>query len=197
MISSSATVSPLALVPESTRVWDFAQIRENAVLGESVVVGRGAYLGSGVIIGDGSKIQNYALVYEPAELGRGVFVGPGAILTNDKLPRSVMPDMQQKQSSEWSPVGVTVLDGASIGAGAICVAPVTIGQWAMVAAGAVVVVNVPDHALVAGNPARRIGWVGRMGARLRQSEFEIETWECPQSNDVFKPNGAGGLVLMR
>jgi UDP-2-acetamido-3-amino-2,3-dideoxy-glucuronate N-acetyltransferase len=105
-------------------------------------------------------------VYDPAAIGDGVFIGPGAILTNDRLPRAISPTGELKRADDWDPVGVTVETGASIGAGAVCVAPVRIGAWAMVAAGSVVVRDVPDHALVAGNPARQIGWVGRNGRRM-------------------------------
>jgi len=119
-----------------------------------------------VHVGDNCKIQNYALVYEPARLEDGVFIGPAAVLTNDTFPRAINPDGTPKSAHDWVPVGVTCLEGASIGARAVCVAPVTIGRWAMVAAGAVVVHDVPDFALVAGVPARRIKWVGRSGFPL-------------------------------
>ena len=113
--------------------------------------------------GDHCKLQNYALVYEPAVLSDGVFVGPAAVFTNDLFPRAITPDGTPKGAGDWEPVGVLVGRGASIGARAVCVAPVTIGDWALVAAGAVVVDDVPDYALVAGVPARQLGWVGRAG----------------------------------
>ena len=130
------------------------------------MIGRGAYVGTGVQIGDNVKLQNYALVYEPAELGDGVFVGPAAVLTNDHYPRSVDPEGNQKRGGDWEAVGVTVAEGASLGARSVCVAPVRIGRWAMVAAGAVVTKDVPDFGLVVGVPARRVGWVGRSGVKL-------------------------------
>ena len=100
-------------------------MREDAVLGENCVVGRGAYIGTGVQMGDNCKVQNYALVYEPAVLGDGVFIGPAVVLTNDTYPRAVNPDGSLKTAHDWEPVGVTIGDGASIGARAVCVAPVT------------------------------------------------------------------------
>lgn len=130
------------------------------------MIGRSAYIGPGVHIGAGCKLQNNALVYEPATLEDGVFVGPAAVITNDHRPRAVNPDMSPKTADDWESVGVTVRQGASIGAGAVCVAPVTIGRWAMVAAGSVVTRDVADFALVAGAPARQIGWVGPSGHRL-------------------------------
>lgn len=174
--AASADVDPSAVVGSGTRVWHLAQVREGARVGDDCIVGRGAYLGAGVVVGDRCKIQNDALVYEPAELGDGVFVGPAVVLTNDRTPRAVTPDGALKSAFDWSPVGVRVADGASIGARAVCVAPVTIGRWAMVAAGAVVTRDVPDHALVAGVPARRIGWVGRAGAPL---VADGDSFVCP------------------
>jgi acetyltransferase-like isoleucine patch superfamily enzyme len=153
-------------IGDGTQVWNLVQIREGACIGVECVIGRGAYIGTGVRLGDRCKIQNNALVYDPALLADGVFIGPGAILTNDRLPRAISPTGELKRADDWDPVGVTVETGASIGAGAVCVAPVRIGAWAMVAAGSVVVRDVPDHALVAGNPARQIGWVGRNGRRM-------------------------------
>lgn len=182
-IVESAEVSESAEVGDSSSVWHLAQVREGATLGSGCVVGRGAYVGPGVVIGDNCKLQNYALVYEPAVLEDGVFIGPAAVLTNDLYPRAVNPDGSLKGADDWQPVGVTCRTGASIGARAVCVAPVTIGRWALVAAGAVVVHDVPDFALVAGVPARRIHWVGPSGSRLERSG-ESE-WMCPRTGDRF------------
>lgn len=180
-VRPTAQVDESAVLGEGTTVWDLAQIREDARLGSGCVVGRGAYVGPGVRIGDRVKLQNHALVYEPAVLGDGVFVGPAAVLTNDRSPRSVDPQGRVKRGGDWEAVAVEVAEGASLGARSVCVAPVRIGRWAMVAAGAVVVRDVPDHALVAGVPARRIGWVGRAGVRLVEREGEPGVWECPET----------------
>ena len=156
-----------------------------------MVIGRGVYVGSGVVVGDDSKIQNYALVYEPAEIGKGVFIGPAVILTNDRFPRAVTPYLEQKTRSDWILVGVTVRDGASIGAGATCVAPVTVGRWAMVAAGSVVIRDVLDYALVAGNPARQIGWVGRAGFRLVNDPDSPSILRCPATGESYEETDTG------
>ncbi|MDR6413831.1 acyltransferase [Pseudarthrobacter sulfonivorans] len=181
-IAPSADVSERAILGEGTKIWHLAQVREDARLGVNCIVGRGAYVGTGVEIGNNTKIQNYALVYEPAKLGNGVFIGPAVVLTNDTYPRSVSPDGSLKSAHDWTPVGVTIEDGASIGARAVCVAPLTIGRWATVAAGAVVTKDVPAFALMAGVPARRLGWVGKAGFPLT---LDGEYWVCPETGAKY------------
>lgn len=189
-IASSADVADSAVIGAGSSIWHLAQVREDARLGSNCVIGRGAYIGTGVSLGDNCKIQNYALVYEPASLADGVFIGPAVVLTNDTYPRAVNPDGSLKSAHDWTPVGVTIREGASIGARAVCVAPVTIGAWATVAAGAVVVKDVGDFALVAGVPARQIGWVGKAGVRLVK---DGAGWMCPQSNSRYI-EADGGLT---
>jgi UDP-2-acetamido-3-amino-2,3-dideoxy-glucuronate N-acetyltransferase len=182
-VAPQADVSPDATIGDGSTIWHLAQVRENAVLGTDCIVGRGAYIGTGVRMGDNCKVQNYALVYEPAVLGNGVFIGPAVVLTNDTYPRAITPDGELKSAHDWTPVGVTIHDGASIGARAVCVAPVTIGRWATVAAGAVVTTDVPDFALVAGVPARRIRWVGKAGVPL---ERDGDDWVCPMTGERYR-----------
>ncbi|WP_426594475.1 acyltransferase [Cellulomonas sp. McL0617] len=193
-VAPTADVDPRATVGAGTRIWHLAQVREGAVVGKECIVGRGAYIGPGVVVGDRCKIQNHALVYEPAVLEDGVFVGPAVVFTNDYYPRAVTPDGGLKSADDWHAVGVTVRTGASIGARAVCVAPVTIGRWALVAAGSVVTKDVPDFALVAGVPARRIRWVGRAGAPLE--EQGDETWTCPITDELYvEVDGVLNLVI--
>lgn len=192
----TADVDDRATIGEGSSVWHYAQVREDASLGRDCVIGRGAYIGPGVTLGNACKVQNYGLVYEPAVLGNGVFIGPGAVLTNDLYPRAANEDLTVKSASDWEPIGVTIGDGASIGARAVCVAPVTIGRWALVAAGSVVVADVPDFALVAGVPARRLRWVGRSGVPLEPVDGDDKLFTCPKTNGLYRINEEGVLVEM-
>jgi acetyltransferase-like isoleucine patch superfamily enzyme len=182
-IESTADVDERAEIGDGSTVWHLAQVRENARIGRNCIIGRGAYVGPGVRLGDRVKLQNYALAYEPAVLEDGVFLGPAAVLTNDYFPRSVDATGQLKRGDDWHAVAVHIREGASIGARAVCVAPVTIGRWAMVAAGAVVTRDVPDYALVAGVPARRLKWVGRAGVPLTDEGGGRFT--CPETGAVY------------
>ncbi|MEO8528255.1 MAG: acyltransferase [Pseudolysinimonas sp.] len=185
----TADVADSAVIGEGSKVWHYAQVREGARLGQNCIIGRGAYIGTGVELGDNCKVQNYALVYEPAKLGNGVFIGPAVVLTNDHFPRAINGDGSLKSVHDWEPVGVTIHEGASIGASATCVAPVTIGRWALVGSGAVVVKDVPDFALVVGSPARRVGWVGKAGVPLEPGPND--EWVCPQTGERYlETNGA-------
>jgi UDP-2-acetamido-3-amino-2,3-dideoxy-glucuronate N-acetyltransferase len=176
-IAQNASVSDVAKLCDNTSVWDFAQVRENAVVGENSIIGSYVYIDANVRIGSDCKIQNRALIYDPAIIHDGVFIGPGAILTNDKNPRSTSVSGEVKSPKDWDKVGVEVLQGASIGSGAICVAPVRIGKWALVGAGAVVTKDVKDYALVVGSPARQVGWVGRAGKQLET--VDGQHFKCP------------------
>jgi len=165
-ISPSALVESNVSIGESTKIWHNSHIRNNANIGSGCVIGENVYVGVKVKIGNNSKIQNGAQIYEPADLGNGVFIGPQVVLTNDRIPRSISPDGTLKSSKDWDLVGVIVNEGASIGANSTCIAPVRIGKWALVGAGSVVTKDVPDYALVVGNPARQIAWVSEAGQKL-------------------------------
>src|SRR5690554_388099 len=191
-VHGTADVADSASVAATARVWHYAQIRESAAIGENCIVGRGAYIGTGVEVGDNCKIQNYALIYEPAKLARGVFVGPAVVFTNDQFPRAINEDGSPKSATDWEAVGVTVHEGASIGAKSVCIAPLTIGAWALVGSGSTVVKDVPDYALVVGNPARRIGWVGKAGQPL--TETSDGHWVCPATSKRYQQHGPHTLT---
>ena len=187
-------IHPEAIVAPSAQIWDLVQIRQLATVGENTIVGRGVYIGVGVNVGANCKIQNYALLYEPAKVSEGVFIGPGVIFTNDKYPRAVTPELKLLRPEDWTPVGVQVGEGASIGARSVCIAPVFIGRWAMIAAGSVVTKNVPDFALVMGTPARRIGWVGKFGQKLVQDKYDESIFLCPATKSKFQQKNQNTLV---
>jgi UDP-2-acetamido-3-amino-2,3-dideoxy-glucuronate N-acetyltransferase len=180
---ATADVDERAEIGAGTRVWHLAQVREDARIGRGCIIGRGAYVGPGVVLGDNVKLQNYALVYEPARLEDAVFIGPSAVLTNDTYPRSVGVSGQMKRPADWHAEGVVVREGASVGARAVILAGVEVGRWALVAAGAVVTRDIPDFGLVAGCPARRVAWVGRAGVTLVKDGDS--QWRCPETGELF------------
>lgn len=192
-IHATADVADNAEISETARVWHYAQVRENAKVSDNCIIGRGAYIGTGVSLGNGCKVQNYALVYEPAVLEDGVFIGPAAVLTNDEFPRAINPDGSPKSAHDWKAVGVHVKRGASIGANATCIAPLVIGEWALVGSDSVVTKDVPNFALVVGNPARRIRWVGKAGMPL-QPGSEPDLYICPVSGDLYRELSSNELV---
>ena len=192
-IHETAEIASSSAIGDGASIWQYAHIREKAQIGENSIIGRGVYVGPEVQIGKNCKIQNYALIYEPAKIEDGVFVGPRVVLTNDEYPRAINPDGTLKNSADWNPVGVTIKTGASIGAGSICVAPVVIGEWALVAAGSTVTNDVPDFALVAGTPAKRIGWVGQAGLPLRK--ISDNSYECPKTGQTYTQTNPNELVM--
>jgi UDP-2-acetamido-3-amino-2,3-dideoxy-glucuronate N-acetyltransferase len=191
LIHPSADVSPDARIGDRTRVWDLVRIREGAVLGVDCIVGRGAYIDAGVQIGDRVKIQNNALVYHGVTVASGVFIGPAAVLTNDRFPRSITLDGGLSSADDWTVSEIHLAEGCSIGANATVVAGCDVGRFATVGAGAVVTRSVPDHALVAGNPARLIGWVCGCGQRLVDASggpagaAAAGTVRCPRDGTTF------------
>lgn len=154
-IHESAIVEPGARLGSGTRVWHHAHVRTGAVIGDDCTIGKNAFVDSGAVVGNGCKIQNNVSVYSGVFLEDSVFVGPSVVFTNDLHPRA--------DSATWVVVPTRVETGASIGANATIICGVTIGSYALVAAGSVVAKSVPDYALVMGNPAKQRGWVCRCG----------------------------------
>jgi acetyltransferase-like isoleucine patch superfamily enzyme len=169
-IHPSAEVSPQATIGSGVKIWHQAQIRENVSIGPNCIIGKGVYIDFGVSIGANSKLQNGVYVYHGVTIEDGVFLGPGVILTNDKTPRAINPAGSIKTDADWQVSPIQVKHGASIGAGVIVLPGVTIGEFAMVGAGAVVSRDVPPHGLAYGNPARFQGYVCRCGQVLTAEE---------------------------
>ena len=192
MIHPSARVHATADIEDDvdvgprTSVWHRAQLRAGARVGADCIIGRDAFIDVGVLIGDRVKIQNAALVYHGTTVEDGVFIGPNAILTNDRYPRSVTSTGDLAGPGDWEVGQIALREGCSIGAGAIVVAGSDVGRYAMVGAGAVVTRTVTDHALVAGNPARRLGWLCACGSRLTEAA----------SDEVAPPDPHPGAELM-
>ena len=157
-IHPTAVVEEGAEIGEGTRIWHFVHVREGAKIGRNCNIGKGVYVDKGAKIGNGVKIQNFVSVYRGVVIEDDVFIGPHAVFTNDKYPRSF--------NEEWEVVPTLIKRGASIGANATIVCGITVGKYAMVAAGAVVTSDVPDHGLVMGNPARLAGFVCYCGRTL-------------------------------
>lgn len=177
----SAEVSPTARVGEGTQIWNEAQVRDGARIGCQCMLGKGVYIDVDVIVGDRVKLENRVSVFKGARLAGGVFVGPHTCLLNDKLPRAITPQGDLKGPADWVVSGVTVEEGAAIGGGCTVLPGVKIGRFAMVGAGSVVTRDVPDHALVFGNPARLVGHVCECGARLQADGTCVH---CSRSHQI-------------
>lgn len=171
-VHSTADLEDDVVVGAGTSIWHRAQVRTGARIGAECVIGRDVFIDEGVQIGDRVKIQNGALVYHGVTVESGVFIGPGAILTNDRYPRAITPTGELALADDWVVSPIVLRHGSSIGAGAVVVAGTEVGSFATVGAGAIVTRNVPANALVAGSPARRIGWVCACGLRLLDADGE-------------------------
>lgn len=185
MIHQTAEVSPKAKIGEGTRVWHQVHIREGAEIGSNCIIGKNVYVDFDVKIGNNVKIQNNALLYHGLTVEDGVFIGPNACMTNDLYPRAITPEGELKGNDDWQVGPVRLGYGSSIGAGALILPNVTVGRFAMIAAGSVVTRSVPDHALVIGMPARQVGYVCRCGRPMQKREND---WYCSTCDWSYVPS---------
>lgn len=172
-VHESAYVDPGAKIGQGTKIWHFSHVMGGAEIGANCSLGQNVFVANRVKIGDHVKIQNNVSVYEGVVLEDYVFCGPSCVFTNVRTPRSAFP---RNRPEDYVPTRVK--QGASIGANATIVCGVTIGEWAFIAAGAVVTKDVPPYALVAGVPARQMGWACRCGMSLNLDENGATCQAC-------------------
>ena len=189
-IHPTADVHKNAEIGQGTKIWNNVQVREGAKIGPGCIISKDVYIDSGVVVGGNSKIQNGVSVYAGVTLEDGVFCGPHCAFTNDLYPRAINSDGSPKSATDWHVSKTLVKHGASIGAHATILCGSTIGEWAMVAAGAMVTRDIPAHGLVAGNPARLKGFVCRCGKPFAETRgkkpasSKVKCAECGFETEV-------------
>jgi len=184
MASSVSKTHPTAIVDEGaaigagTRIWHWVHVSAGARIGSRCSLGQNVYVGNDVVIGDNCRIQNNVSVYDAVTLEDDVFCGPSMVFTNVYNPRSAVPRKEEYRRT-------IVRQGATLGANATIVCGVTIGRYAFVAAGAVINRDVKDYALMAGVPARQIGWMSQHGERLELPLEGDATTTCPVTGTLY------------
>jgi UDP-2-acetamido-3-amino-2,3-dideoxy-glucuronate N-acetyltransferase len=182
LIHKSSYVDDGAVVGRGTKIWHFCHILSRTSIGENCSIGQNVMTGPNVKIGNGCKIQNNVSIYDGVELADDVFCGPSCVFTNVNNPRAAV---SRKDEFRRTPIG----RGVSIGANATIVCGHSLGEYCFIGAGAVVTKDVPAFALMAGNPARRIGWMSRAGERLGAD------FVCARSGERYRETALGLLSL--
>ena len=180
-VHSTAIVDAGARIGAGTRIWHWTHVCAGAVIGTNCSLGQGVFVGNRVVIGDNVRIQNNVSIYDGVTLEDAVFCGPSCVFTNVINPRAEI-----SRKDEYRPT--LVKHGATIGANATIVCGHVLGRYCLVAAGAVVTADVPDFALVAGVPARRMGWMSTAGGRLDERLI------CPVTGEQYQLVGPESLV---
>jgi UDP-2-acetamido-3-amino-2,3-dideoxy-glucuronate N-acetyltransferase len=180
---ATAVIDPPAAIGDGTKIWHFAHVMSGAAIGAGCSLGQNAFVGAAAVIGDRCKIQNNVSIYDGVILGDDVFVGPSAVFTNVVNPRAFVARRRELRRTE-------VETGASIGANATIVCGHRLGAYCLVAAGAVVTADVAPYALVAGVPARRIGWICRCGVTL-PAAARRSALTCPACGSRYAASGTG------
>ncbi|WP_019534889.1 acyltransferase [Paenibacillus ginsengihumi] len=184
-VHPSSYIDPGAQVGSGTKIWHFSHIMSGADIGSHCNIGQNVFIANNVKVGNHVKVQNNVSLYEGIVLEDYVFCGPSMVFTNVKTPRSAFPRNTSKDYKT-----TVVKKGASIGANATIVCGVTIGEWAFVAAGAVVTKDIPAYALVAGVPARHKGWVCQCGITLHFQEDKATCQDCGRKYALNSDNKA-------
>jgi UDP-2-acetamido-3-amino-2,3-dideoxy-glucuronate N-acetyltransferase len=182
VIHPTAIVDEGAQIGRGSKVWHFVHVCGSARLGDNCVLGQNVFVGPHVEIGNNVKIQNNVSIYEGVTLEDHVFCGPSMVFTNVINPRSEVIRREEFLKT-------LVKKGATLGANCTIVCGVTIGEYAFIGAGAVVTKNVRPYALVVGNPARQIGWMGEFGVRLVKAS-EGPRWKCPKTDRHYEEVGS-------
>ena len=176
-VHPTAIVDAGCQIGDGTKIWHFCHLMSRCVIGESCIIGQNVFVADGVKLGNRVKVQNNVSIYDGVECEEDVFLGPSAVFTNVLNPRSFI-----ERKSEFKKT--LLRKGATIGANATVVCGHTVGRYALVGAGSVVTHDVPDYALVAGNPARQIGWVSACGHTLAFDEEGFAT--CPECGHRYQ-----------
>lgn len=181
-VHATSVVDDNVTIGAGSRVWHFSHLCSGSRIGDGCTLGQNVYVGPGVSIGDGVKIQNNVSVYEGVTLEDYVFCGPSMVFTNVSRPRAAFPTDKDGYGQTW------VETGATLGANCTVVCGTRIGKWSFVAAGAVVTKDVPPFALMAGVPAKRIGWVSKAGHRLTFTDGQAV---CPRTGERYRLSHEG------
>lgn len=187
----TAVIDEGAVIGAGSKIWHFSHIMPGAVIGDNCNIGQNVVVSPGVVLGRNVKVQNNVSIYEGVTCGDDVFLGPSCVFTNVINPRSAVVRRGQYSTTH-------VGQGASIGANATIVCGHDIGEYAFIGAGAVVTSNVPNYALVVGNPARQIGWMSEFGQRLEFDEEGVAT--CSESRQRYRIEqlgDQGGMKVKR
>ena len=175
-VHPTAVIDKGARIGRGTKIWHFSHLMQTASVGNSCIIGQNVYIDNNVIIGNGVKIQNNVSVYNGVTIEDDVFLGPSVVFTNVINPRSFIERKTEFMSTR-------VCTGASIGANATILCGITIGKYAMIGAGAVVIEDVLPFAVMVGNPSRQAGWVSKAGIKLIFNESNEAT--CPQTGEKY------------
>lgn len=181
-IHETAIVDEGAQIGDDSRVWHWVHVCGGAQIGRGCSLGQNVFVGNRVAIGDNVKIQNNVSVYDDVTLEDGVFCGPSMVFTNVYNPRA-----RVERKSEYRPT--LVREGATLGANCTIVCGVTIGAHAFVGAGSVIIRDVPDHALMVGNPARQVGWMSMHGEKLALPLSGEAVAQCPATGTTYRLSG--------